>query len=174
MWFWSALTGQRFQSGACHRAPKQLALSPVVQYWLMSLKLTHGLAIQNSPINGKGCFATIHFARRKKIAEYTGERIPDREARHHARRAKLRICDIDGEWSIDGSRGGNGTHYINHSCEPNAYMKTLHSHVVFFALRDIWPGEEITVDYEDTLHPDSKRCRCGAATCRGTINKTKR
>jgi SET domain-containing protein len=137
----------------------------------MKLKLADGLAIRKSPIDGKGCFATIAFPRRRKIAEYTGERIPDREAERRAHRAKLRICDIDGEWSLDGSRGGNGTHYINHCCAPNAFTRTVYGHVVFFALRDIPPGEEITIDYEHTLHPNSKRCHCRAANCRGKINK---
>lgn len=137
----------------------------------MSLKLAPGLSIGKSKINGRGCFAATEFKRGRKIAEYTGERISDLEAQRRAGRAKLRICDIDGRWSLDGSRGGNGTHYINHSCAPNAYMKTIHGHVLFFALRDIRRGEEITIDYEDTLHPDSKRCRCGAASCRGTINR---
>ena len=137
----------------------------------MNLKLAHGLSIQSSQINGKGCFATIRFRRGGKIAEYTGQRIPDREAQRRSHRAKLRICDIDGRWSLDGSRGGNGTHYINHSCEPNSYMKTVYGHVLFFALHDISPGQEITIDYEITLHSDRKRCRCGAASCRGTINK---
>lgn len=138
----------------------------------MNLKLADGLSVRKSKINGKGCFATITFRGGRKIAEYTGERISDLEARRRGGRAKLRICDIDGRWSLDGSRGGNGTHYVNHSCGPNAYMKTLYGHVLFFALRDIRPGEEITVDYEQTLHPDSKRCRCGAENCRGTINRT--
>lgn len=137
----------------------------------MNLKLAPGLSIRKSPINGKGCFAAASFKRGRKIAEYTGERISDLEAQNRAGRDKLRICDIDGRFSLDGSRGGNGTHYINHSCRPNAYMKTLYGHVLFFALRDIQSGEEITVDYEQTLHPDSKRCRCGAENCRGTINR---
>ena len=138
----------------------------------MRLKLAHGLAIGESHINGKGCFATIDFARGRKIAEYTGERIPDREAQRRARgRAKLRICDIDGRWSLDGSRGGNGTHYINHSCEPNSYMKIIYGHILFYALRNIRAGEEITIDYVATLHSDQKRCLCGAPACRGTINK---
>ena len=137
----------------------------------MRLKLADGLAIGKSLINGKGCFATRHFPRGRKIAEYTGERISGREAKRRAHRAKLRICDIDGRWSIDGSRGGNGTHYINHSCEPNSFMKILYGHIQFYALRDISPGEEITIDYESTLHSDSKRCYCGAKTCRGTINR---
>ena len=136
------------------------------------MKLAHGLGIQKSRINGRGCFATIPFKRGRKIAEYTGERISDLEAQKRARnRRVLRICDIDGRFSLDGARGGNGTHYINHSCQPNAYMRTLHGHVLFFALRDILPGEEITIDYEQTLHPNSKRCFCGAANCRGTINR---
>src|SRR5713226_4215416 len=116
------------------------------------MKLAPGLAVAPSRIDGKGCFATVHFSRRRKIAEYTGERIPDQEAQRRAHRVKLRICDIDGRWSLDGSRGGNGTHYINHSCEPNAYMKTVYGHVLFFALREISRGEEITIDYESTLH----------------------
>jgi SET domain-containing protein len=137
------------------------------------MKLAHGLAIRKSKINGKGCFATIPFKRGRKIAEYTGERINDLEAQKRSRRRRiLRICDIDGRFSIDGSRGGNGTHYINHCCEPNAYMRTLYGHVLFFALREIRAGEEITIDYEQTLHPDSKRCFCGAKSCRGTINRT--
>ena len=32
-------------------------------------------------------------------------------------------------------------------------------------------GEEITIDYESTLHSDDKRCICGAKGCRGTINR---
>lgn len=138
----------------------------------MKLKLARGLAIKKSDINGKGCFATTHFPRGKMIAEYAGEKIPDAEATKRARRRRvLRICAIDSRWSLDGSRGGNGTHYINHSCQPNSFMKILYGHIQFYALRDIHPGEEITIDYEYTLHPDTKRCFCGAPNCRGTINK---
>ena len=135
------------------------------------MRLAPGLAIRKSSINGKGCFATTHFPRGKKIADYAGERISDAEANRRAHRRILRICAIDEKWSLDGSRHGNGTHYINHSCAPNSYVKILYGHIQFYALRDIHPGEEITVDYESTLHSDKKRCSCGAKTCRGTINK---
>jgi SET domain-containing protein len=50
-------------------------------------------------------------------------------------------------------------------------MKILHGHIIFMALRDILPGEEITCDYVLTHHSDRKRCRCHAPTCRGTINR---
>ena len=137
----------------------------------MKLQLAPGLAIRKSAIEGKGCFAVKPFIGRKKIAEYTGEKISNAEAKRRAHRTKLRICEINNRWSLDGSRGGNGTHYINHSCEPNAFMKILYDHILFIALRDIQPGEEITIDYESTLHSDEKRCICGASTCRGTINR---
>jgi SET domain-containing protein len=136
----------------------------------MTLKLALGLTIKESSIDGRGCFATKLFKRRRKIAEYTGEKISNLEAERRARRRILRICAVDGRWSLDGSRGGNGTHYINHSCRPNAFTRTLHGHIIFFALRDIKPGDEITIDYEDTLHSDSKKCTCRMPGCRGTIN----
>src|SRR4029450_2352163 len=137
----------------------------------MRVKLANGLEIAPSAIEGKGCFATMAFRSRRKIAEYAGEKITNAEANRRAGRRRLRICAINNRWSLDGSRGGNGTHYINHSCEPNAYMKILYGHIIFIALRDIEPGEEITIDYESTLHSNNKRCICGARSCRGTINK---
>jgi len=140
----------------------------------MKLTLAPGLAIRKSSIVGKGCFATTHFKGRRKIAEYAGEKITNAEANRRAGRRKLRICAINNRWSLDGSRGGNGTHYINHSCEPNAYMQILYGHILFISLRDIEPGEEITIDYQSTLHSNEKRCICGAPSCRGTINKRQR
>lgn len=137
----------------------------------MRLKLAPGLSIQESAIEGRGCFSVANFKRGRKIAEYTGEKITAAEAKRRAGRRKLRICAINQRWSLDGSRRGNGTHYINHSCQPNAYMKILYGHIMFIALRDIRPGEEITIDYESTLHSDKKRCTCRANQCRGTINK---
>jgi SET domain-containing protein len=137
----------------------------------MNLQLAPGLTIKRSPIHGKGCFATKSFQARRKIAEYAGERITNAEANRRAHRKTLRICAINNRWSLDGSRGGNGTHYINHSCVPNAFMKIHYKHILFIALRDISPGEEITIDYETTLHPNSKRCICGTNDCRGTINR---
>jgi uncharacterized protein len=138
------------------------------------MPLAPGLAVRPSLIDGKGCFATRCFPRGRKIAEYTGERISRREVARRLRTRRqriLRICALDSYWSLDGARGGNGTHYINHSCQPNAYMRTTRGRLIFMALRDIHPGEEITVDYIATLHPDTKRCHCQAANCRGTINK---
>ena len=60
--------------------------------------------------------------------------------------------------------GGNAAQFINHSCQPNSFVRIMHGHIIFFALRDIRPGEEITMDYRDPNHP--LVCKCGAPRCR--------
>ena len=138
----------------------------------MKQELAPGVAVRASKIDGRGCFATVAFRKGRKIGEMTGERVSRVEAARRMRgRRRLHICATDSYWGVDGSRGGNGLQFVNHSCEPNSYIKVLYGHVLFFALRDIRPGEEITADYVESYHPDTKRCRCGAPTCRGTINK---
>ena len=137
----------------------------------MKPKFAPGLDVRKSPIDGMGCFATQFFPKGKKIAEYAGELISQREVERRVKTLKKhRICAINSRWSLDGERGGNGTHYLNHSCRPNSYMRITHGHLLFMALRDIRPGEEITCDYISTHHPDDYRCRCKSPACRGTIN----
>ena len=130
---------------------------------------TNGLAVQASDIYGLGCFALVHFSARKKIALFTGELVRGR------RRIEVRLCQQDAikiirladDLAIDGAVDGDATSYINHSCAPNAYMRIVPGDkVAFFALRDIQPGEEITIDYRDSDHPAV--CRCGADQCRST------
>ena len=127
------------------------------------------IVARKSAINGKGCFAVEALPARRKIGELLGERITNREAaRRVAKGGKVRICQHDDRWSIDASRGGNATAYINHSCDPNCFSRVLHGHMLFFAKRAIAPGEELTLDYTPSQHP-GRRCTCGAANCRGVM-----
>ncbi|HEV8535627.1 MAG TPA: SET domain-containing protein-lysine N-methyltransferase [Candidatus Limnocylindria bacterium] len=133
-----------------------------------------GLAVEASPIEGRGCFSTRGFPRARKVAELLGERITSRESmRRMAGRRRIRICEVDSRTSIDADVEGDATAFINHSCEPNLFMRVTRGHVLFFARRDIASGEELTVDYVSTPHPDAKRCLCGSAGCRGTINQAR-
>ena len=134
--------------------------------------LAPGVTVKESTIDGRGCYAAVAFRKRQKIAVYAGEWISRREvARRLTNKRRIHICSLDSYWAIDGSVGGNGTQFINHSCEPNCYMRAVHRKIVFFALRDIEPGEELLLDYGRSYHDDWKVCRCGAAKCRGRINK---
>lgn len=125
------------------------------------------LEVRESSIYGKGCFALVPFPRRKKIAAYAGELLRGKrriEGRLQAQSAP-KIISMRDDLAIDGAAGGDETAYINHSCAPNAYMRSAAGNkVIFFALRDIKVGEEITIDYRDPDHPQV--CRCGAQNCR--------
>ena len=134
--------------------------------------MASGVEVKSSSIDGKGCYATHSFRKGRKISEYVGERISRREIKRRLQGAqRIHICAIDSYWAIDGSVGGNGTQYINHSCNPNAFIKIINGRIYFYALRDIAPSEEITVDYIASWHDDETKCFCNAPNCRGTINK---
>jgi SET domain-containing protein len=130
-------------------------------------KLAPGLSVDRSKIDGEGCFTKVYLPKGVMIAEYTGERISQKEAKLRARseRGRRRISDIDARWCIDGSRGGNGTQYINHSCEPNCEVIVEHEHILIYALRDIAIGEEITTDYLYELGLEGRGCNCQTASC---------
>ena len=132
----------------------------------MKQRLAPGLSLARSTIDGKGCFAAFHFRQNQRIAEYVGERISAAEAeRRLSVPGKKFICEVDAEWSIDGSRGGNGTQFINHSCEPNSYLIISQGQVFLHALREIIPGEEITIEYLYELELDETKCRCQTSSC---------
>ena len=57
--------------------------------------------------------------------------------------------------------------FTNHSCEPNI---AIQGQIVFVAMRDIAPGEELTHDWATTDDGDyAMACRCARPSCRGTI-----
>ena len=57
--------------------------------------------------------------------------------------------------------------YLNHSCEPNVGIS---GQIVFRAMRDIAPGEELTFDYATGDDDDwVMECNCGAPTCRKRV-----
>ena len=131
------------------------------------------LEIRESDIYGRGCFALARFPARRKIALYAGEivRGPRRiERRLREQDGDVKVIRLGDDVAIDGKVGGDATAYINHSCAPNAFMRIVPGDkVAFFALRDIEPGEEITVNYRDPRHPPV--CRCGADNCRSLPKK---
>lgn len=56
---------------------------------------------------------------------------------------------------------------VNHSCVPNCGMQ---GNFKIVAMRDIVPGEEITIDYAMVENSDYKlKCWCGNKTCRGVV-----
>lgn len=57
--------------------------------------------------------------------------------------------------------------YTNHSCDPNL---AIQGQIVLVAMRDIAPGEELTIDWATTDDLDyAMDCHCGRPQCRGTV-----
>ena len=95
--------------------------------------------------------------------------MPIAEARRRAARLTIvAIVELERK-AIDARGMRTGFRFINHSCEPNTFMRRTRERAEFYALRDIAKGEELTVDYEDSHHEGRLACRCGAARCRRRI-----
>lgn len=63
------------------------------------------------------------------------------------------LCEADQTWSIDGKDIGNWSRYINHSDNPNAYLKVVKENGIWIvqirSLRPIKLGEQIFFDYSE-------------------------
>ena len=133
-------------------------------------KTLPSLSVTKSPLHGLGCFATVRFLKGNRIAEYACEKISRKEAMRRMKRPNgKRISELEAEWYIDGSVDGNQTQYINHSCDPNADAFVIGGSFFIFALREIAPGEEVTVDYLNPFEHDQSVCQCRTASCRQRI-----
>ena len=118
---------------------------------------------------GQGLFAGTPIPARAKIGEFEGEVVGIREARRRARgRRIVAIVELEG-FALDATDTGRGFRFINHSCEPNTFMRCTPTRAEFYARRAIRAGEELTVDYGDSHHDGKLACRCGASRCRGFI-----
>jgi SET domain-containing protein len=122
---------------------------------------------------GLGLFATAPIEKRTIIVEYSGRRIPTKEARKHEKRyASKYMFEIDSRWTVDGSSRRNIARYANHSCRPNAESDLVAGKIVLRAIKAIRPGEEITYDYGREyfdLFLKANGCKC--AKCRERRSK---
>jgi uncharacterized protein len=125
---------------------------------------------QPSPIDGHGVFAAEPIRIRRKIGEIRGESISVYEGRIRAtRHERVMIVEVSPTRAIDFRKSGDPMRYTNHSCVPNARLCIRQGRVEFYALRNIKPGEEITVRYGSTHHEGTRACGCGAPNCIGWI-----
>ena len=126
--------------------------------------------VKPSAIDGQGAFAAEAIPARRKIGEIRGESISVREARRRARsQQRIMIVEVSEKRAIDASGSSDPLRFTNHSCKPNAVLRIRQGRVEFYAMRDMAPGEEITVDYGETHHDGKLRCRCGAPGCVGRL-----
>jgi SET domain-containing protein len=128
------------------------------------------LRLARSKIHRWGVYAEERIPAKRKVIEYTGERISRRETKRRAEADLNYLFTLDKYWTIDGAVGGSGAEFINHSCDPNLYAQIMKGHILYMSKRVIEPGEELTVDYHFESDVEEVPCSCGSSKCRGTIN----
>jgi len=128
------------------------------------------LRMGRSSIHRWGVYAAEDIPANRKVIEYTGERISRRESKKRSERPLNYVFGLDAYWSIDGAVGGSGAEFINHCCDPNIAARIVRGHILYYSVRAVRKGEELTVDYRFDRHVPKVPCSCGSPHCRGTIN----
>ena len=132
------------------------------------------ISIRRSKIHRYGVYSLEYIPGNRKVMEYTGERLNRAQAAKRAEGEYTYLFAVDSYWTLDGAVEGSGAEIINHSCEPNLISRVMKGHVLYMSLREIQPGEELTIDYNFDTNTGRDLCRCGAKNCRGVMQKVKR
>lgn len=129
--------------------------------------MSEEVLVKDSPIAGKGVFAAQHIPKDTRILTINDsheiadpETVPEEHKEHLDFLANGKIILMQ-----------SPEVFINHSCDPNTYIKTTDGKRHLIAMRDILSGEEITYDY--AINGDYEwgvPCNCGSVNCRKVVN----
>lgn len=126
--------------------------------------------VRDSPIHGKGLFAKQAIAAAEIVAVKGGYVLTLSEwARLERELGAAEIQVADGLFiaPVAAEQRDGGMLYTNHSCDPNI---AIQGQIVFVAMRDIAPDEELTHDWATTDDLDYEmRCNCRSRHCRGRV-----
>ncbi|XP_013929455.1 PREDICTED: histone-lysine N-methyltransferase 2A-like isoform X2 [Thamnophis sirtalis] len=139
------------------------------------------VGVYRSPIHGRGLFCKRNIDAGEMVIEYAGNVIRSiltdkREKYYDSKGIGCYMFRIDDSEVVDATMHGNAARFINHSCEPNCYSRVINidgqKHIVIFAVRKIYRGEELTYDYKFPIEDASNKllCNCGAKKCRRFLN----
>lgn len=120
--------------------------------------------VKRSPIQGKGVYASRGFKRGNVVLE-----IDDSHIVTDPSKLTKEQNEYDCDYLADGKvvLMQEPEKYINHSCDPNTYVKTINGVRQVLAMRDIKTGDEITYDYSmNGYNNGTFKCACGNKNCR--------
>ncbi len=127
------------------------------------------IEFKTSIIHGKGMFAKEIIRKGEVVMMWGGPYIAKNEVQKAEAAGKVVIQLDENLFSVE-ERGECITYFINHSCDPNVWMDDA---VNLSAIRDILPGEELTIDYilfeDDENKIASWDCVCHSPLCRKKI-----
>lgn len=113
------------------------------------------LAVKPSPIEGEGVYAGEDIPWGRKIIEYRGAIIDDKEASRRIAQGATAIMALGPDANIDGFDNGNGAALINHSRErANCFLLREKDRVWLVAgVEGIKAGDELLYDYGSDYFP---------------------
>ena len=118
---------------------------------------------RKSKLHGHGVFAVEPINKNKRIIDYAGELISNKQSENredrYLRKGCIWVFRVSRKWSRDANVGGNIARFINHSCKPNCWVEVVDKTIWIRAARTITPGEELTYDY-NTEGDKTIPCRC--------------
>ncbi|XP_069372844.1 histone-lysine N-methyltransferase 2B isoform X3 [Paralichthys olivaceus] len=139
------------------------------------------VGVYRSQIHGRGLYCKRNIEAGEMVIEYAGTVIRSvltdmREKYYDSKGIGCYMFRIDDFDVVDATMQGNAARFINHSCEPNCYSRVINvdgrKHIVIFALRKIYRGEELTYDYKFPIEDEDSKLHCNCATrrCRRFLN----
>ncbi|KAK4415408.1 Histone-lysine N-methyltransferase trr [Sesamum alatum] len=185
---WLHIHRQKPQRKACPKLSSSIVGSDCRKAYALykQAKGWKNLVVYKSGIHALGLYTSQFISRGAMVVEYVGEivglRVADRrESEYHSgkklqHKSACYFFRIDKEHIIDATRKGGIARFVNHSCQPNCVAKVIsvrnEKKVVFFAEREIYPGEEITYDYHFNHEDEGDRipCYCKSKNCRRYLN----
>ena len=118
---------------------------------------------KKSKLHGFGVFALEPINKNKRIIDYAGELISNKQSVNredrYLRNGCIWVFRVNRNWSRDANVAGNVARFINHSCKPNCWVEVVDKTIWIRAARTIRPGEELTYDY-NTEGDKTIPCRC--------------
>ena len=131
--------------------------------------------IKKAGKKGRGVFTKIDIEPGTIIGDYLGKVVHPADEATIQDEANFYLMWYHDRASIFPDLKKPGIYLINHSCTPNTWMYTYKGHTLFFALRKIFKGEELTVNYllsplDKSCKPCEHLCKCGTLICRGTMH----
>ena len=135
--------------------------------------------IRKTKEKGNGIFVKKEIFKGTVIGDYLGKVIKTSEYNLEKDKDGLYLMYYSDRFCIYPDLSKPGIHLFNHSCTPNCWIYIYHGHTLFFALRNIKIGEELTISYllppkDITCNPCPHDCKCGSKRCTGTMHLTKR
>lgn len=127
---------------------------------------------------GKGIFSKKIIKKGTVIGDYLGKVIKISEYDLEQDKKGLYLMYLNDEAAVYPNLRSKDIHLFNHSCKPNCWIINYKGHVLFFALRKIDVGEELTISYllspnEGACNPCTHICKCQSKKCTGTMHLTK-